>query len=504
MESVKKLHLGDKAVPLIIAFVAVVIVGIFAIKAYKNRDIVQSQRTACLIYAEGPCTVMREGATLDCVADMPLYSGDTIYTGINASARIRLDGDKFLYLDATTRINLTVSGTPEESHTLVYVEAGNMITEVKETLADGSTFDIVTPNTNTSIHGTDVFTSVTSDENGKVYTNIAFLSGRGSFGVIQRDPNGNICMTVNVIGAGESIGVGSQPQCLLLPSDVKSVVENGKTSDGTIAQNTTIEDLGAELMNAQFSPEFLAHAQAVFAASHKEDQESGREGASSFDTDSNGLDDVIENVIRLLENGEKIPESVSSYYNMTVIYSDPAASGETNSETQNAAGDNQNPDDSTDTDTTGDAGAGDQNVGPTQNPAQPAGNDDLAQQLAELQRILDEQAAAEAAAQQAAQEAAQQQQNNQNNNNNNNNNNNSGGSGSPSQGPNNPSQVVTEDPPLTDDPGTSDIHPTDEPGSSDTTSTESPEPTGSGGGSSDDSASPPSDPDEPIIVDPQG
>ena len=154
-----------------------VIVAIIAVIVYKKRDKVEAQRTAKVIEINGPCTVLREGAIINATADMPLYSGDTFYSGIDASARIMIDDDKFLWLDSTTRINFTASGTPDDTHTLIYVQTGSMLTEVKEKLVDGESFDIVTPNSFMEIHGTKTLTKVVTDDAGVVTTSAAVLQG---------------------------------------------------------------------------------------------------------------------------------------------------------------------------------------------------------------------------------------------------------------------------------------------------------------------------------------
>ena len=195
MESVKKLRLGDKTIPIIIAIVAVVIVGIIAAVVHDKQDKVETQRTARVVEVNGPCSILREGATINAIADMPLYSGDTFFSGVNASARIMVDDDKFLYLDAATRINFTASGTPDDTHTMIYIETGSLLTEVKEKLAEGETFDIVTPNTSTAIHGTIPIHTVAEDWEGNITTNIAFAEGEGTVSVFERNSNGVVSIT---------------------------------------------------------------------------------------------------------------------------------------------------------------------------------------------------------------------------------------------------------------------------------------------------------------------
>ena len=460
MESVKKLHLGDKAVPLIIAFIAVVVVGVIAIKYYNNRDIVSSQRTACLIYVEGPCTVMREGATINATSEMPLYSGDTIYTGIDASARIRLDNDKFLYLDATTRINLTATGTPENSHTLVYVEAGSMLTEVKETLADGSTFDIVTPNTSTSIHGTEVVTQVEITVDGTTITNIGFADGIGTYSVIERATDGTICKTENTIQAGQAVGISTSALRLLLAAETKNIVLTGKTADGTAVRSVTLAELGTDVSEATFTYEFIQNVKAILEQSYLEDN-----------ADATGS---INNVNNFVQGGDgTLPEGAKDAMQS-------ASSDDSNDNSGSNENQDQNNDPAPSATGEGDSAAqGDDNPAqPTQNVTQPTATPidaDLLAQLAELQRQAEEQAAAEAAAQAAAEAAAQQNQNQ------------GGGGGSSSSPSNPPSQSNTSD----DHPHGEDINPEDPyhgdyPPPTETTTTDDPGATGSDdpGGSS--------------------
>ncbi len=433
MDTVKKLHLGDKAVPLIIAFIAVVVVGVIAIKYYNNRDIVSSQRTACMIYVEGPCTVMREGATINATSEMQLYSGDTIYTGIGASARIRLDNDKFLYLDATTRINLTATGTPENSHTLVYVEAGSMLTEVKETLADGSTFDIVTPNTSTAIHGTEVVTQVEITVDGTTITNIGFADGIGTYSVIERAADGTVCKTENTIQAGQSIGISTSALNLLLGADTKSVVLTGRTADGTAVRSVTLAELGTVLSESNFNMDFIQNVKEILEQSHQEDNSNANGSINNINTFTAGGDNTL-------------PEGAKDAMQ--------AASGDDTNPTPTEEGQTQNDEPTpTPTDDDSEAAEATPTTQPTQavtpQPSTPTDAELAALAAQQAQDIANQEAAALAAAQAAA-AATQNQNQNQNQGGG------GGGSSAPSA-PNNPPSQADVSPTDDDHPHGDDI-----------------------------------------------
>ena len=300
MRSFIKNRLGDYAYPIIIAIVALIIVGIIAGVVYSKRDKVEAQRTAKIVEVNGPCTVMREGALLNAVADMPLYSGDTFYSGIDASARIMIDDDKFLYLDPTTRINFTASGTPEETHTLIYVETGSMLTEVKEKLADGESFDIVTPNSFMEIHGTKTLTQVVADAQGNITTSAAVLQGNVKFATVKLS-DGQIVYVQEDLIAGQSLGVETEVVDLVSAAELKQIVQTGQPSDGVILVLSTYDEAGIVKSDSNFSSDFLDNVIAVLLVSEQEDKANG---ISSSDSDTNGVPDQIDNTNALRKTGE--------------------------------------------------------------------------------------------------------------------------------------------------------------------------------------------------------
>ena len=300
MRSFIKNRLGDYAYPIIIAIVALIIVGIIAGVVYSKRDKVEAQRTAKIVEVNGPCTVMREGALLNAVADMPLYSGDTFYSGIDASARIMIDDDKFLYLDPTTRINFTASGTPEETHTLIYVETGSMLTEVKEKLADGESFDIVTPNSFMEIHGTKTLTQVVADAEGNIETSSAVLQGNVRFVTVVM-VDGKILYADENMTAGQSRGVGSARISLPSAEELMQIVTTGQSLDGKLLLHASYEELDVVVSDGDFDSGLLDRVTVVILKSQQEDVAAG---GNVIDTDGDGISDTINNVDALRDNDD--------------------------------------------------------------------------------------------------------------------------------------------------------------------------------------------------------
>ena len=300
MKSSGKKHLNDYAYPIVIVIVAMVIVAIIAVIVYKKRDKVEAQRTAKVIEINGPCTVLREGAIINATADMPLYSGDTFYSGIDASARIMIDDDKFLWLDSTTRINFTASGTPDDTHTLIYVQTGSMLTEVKEKLVDGESFDIVTPNSFMEIHGTKTLTRVVTDDAGMVTTSAAVLQGSVLYNTVL-SADGKALIIPETMSAGDSLAVSVPGEALAGDDVINRIVEKGSDSDGTAPGISSYEDAGVVRGEHCFDNDLIDRVNAVLAVSQQEDLANG---SGVPDADGNGVNDSIDNADALRRRGE--------------------------------------------------------------------------------------------------------------------------------------------------------------------------------------------------------
>ena len=109
---------------LLILVFALQLLGCPAAYADGGRDI-------SLLELSGSCSVERGGDTLEAAEGMALLSGDTLVTDEGGSLRLRIDEDKFLYLGADCRVQIIAEGTAESSKTVVFVEAGSVMTEVR-------------------------------------------------------------------------------------------------------------------------------------------------------------------------------------------------------------------------------------------------------------------------------------------------------------------------------------------------------------------------------------
>ena len=144
----KKLRLfGGIAVGLIVIAIAVFIV----IKISNGK---QSYRNIEVLETMGKSIVYRDDKEILAYEAMKLRSGDTITVNENSFLRMKLDKDKYVYLEGAALIHLIAEGNDTDSRTVINVELGTMVTEVQNKLSDKSSFEINTPNTTMAIRGT--------------------------------------------------------------------------------------------------------------------------------------------------------------------------------------------------------------------------------------------------------------------------------------------------------------------------------------------------------------
>ena len=183
---------------------AVVAVAVILIIALSGGD--KAYRSIIVVEADGNVSIKRDGDTLQAYANMKLRSGDGVEVPASGFARLKLDGDKYVYLEENTIISLQAEGDEKNSKTIIYVEQGNMLTEIESKLSEQSAFNVVTPNTTMAIRGTVTSTSVRKDYDDADKA-ITEYSGSGDSPLYEGDSNGSgkLCyITDNFVFEGET------------------------------------------------------------------------------------------------------------------------------------------------------------------------------------------------------------------------------------------------------------------------------------------------------------
>ena len=236
----------------------------------------ESVRSIKVIDLGGTCTVLRNGETLTVGKDMDLYTDDVFGVSEDGFARIRLDDDKFLYLDAGTIIDISATGDSETSDTLIFVEQGAMMTEVKNKLSPESSFTIATANTSMHITGTFVITEIIipgrdkltiedvlekmegNAKGNKIIVNNAVLEGTATVRAYERDTAGNVIVAAEAsLTAGEGNSFNGEQVM------DKSMGEAFFSESDTLS----LKVLPGEIIfgNPQFSESFLNNVEKVIS-----------------------------------------------------------------------------------------------------------------------------------------------------------------------------------------------------------------------------------------------
>ncbi|MBO4267714.1 MAG: FecR domain-containing protein [Lachnospiraceae bacterium] len=245
-----------------IAVVAIVVALIFIFTGGED-----AYRSIKVFEIDGTCTVERDGDTLDAFKNMSLSSGDSFTVGEGSFARLKLDDDKYVYLEANTKINLTATGTANDSKTMVYIERGSMLTEVKKKLSATSSYDIVTPNTTMSIRGTKTLTEVIEDVvTGHVQTSNAVLEGQVKIKAVKVKADGTVVSVERDLGAGEGNAFKSSKEELVSQEEMQAIAETGASVSGIKVEIVSEEDADVVFDVATFDATFLESVKSILIA----------------------------------------------------------------------------------------------------------------------------------------------------------------------------------------------------------------------------------------------
>ena len=326
----KALIFGGVAVAVVAIAVALVFIFVGGGDEYRSIKVFE---------LNGTCTVTRGNDTLDAFKNMSLSSGDVFEVPGTGFARLKLDDDKYVYLEAGTKIELFATGTENDSKTRVFIERGSMMTEVKKKLSATSSYDIVTPNTTMSIRGTKTLTEVIEDVvTGHIKTSNAVLEGQVKIKAVKVKSDGTVVSVEKDLGAGEGNAFSSAKEELVSQEEMKSIADTGASASGITVEIVSEEEAEVVFDVATFEATFLENVKSILVA----DAESaaGEDGLSQEQIDeiNSQLGEIIEAFNEISENSQQAFNATSDSETVpeetTGIIPDPLSdvTSETNSD----------------------------------------------------------------------------------------------------------------------------------------------------------------------------
>ncbi len=220
--------------------VVVLVAVIVLIVVLCNRE--ESYRLIKVFEYTGTVTITRENTDMSAYESMLLESGDIIKTGSDGAATLRLDDDKYIYIEANTELELVATGTAETSRTFINLLEGTIINDIRNKLNAESSYEINTPNSTMAVRGT-IYLVNTYVENGVRYTKVSVFDGSVTTDLIFGDGSNSGVNTI--VGEGNEVIIFDDGQNVdylegvteidfdELPDDVLEILSGLSREDGS-------------------------------------------------------------------------------------------------------------------------------------------------------------------------------------------------------------------------------------------------------------------------------
>ncbi|MBO4762462.1 MAG: FecR domain-containing protein [Lachnospiraceae bacterium] len=268
----------------------------------------------------GDVRIEREKDRLDAFENMSLKSGDILEVPDGGFVRLKLDDDKYVYLEAGTRIELYATGDEKNSKTRVFVERGSMLTEVRKKLTAKSSYDIVTPNTSMSIRGTKTLTEVTEDAaTGDIKTNSAVYEGKVTLMAVKVAPDGKVVSVEKELTEGDSNSVSTVKEELVSEEDMKSIVDFGETLKGEKVESLSEEEAGIRFDEADFKAAFLENLKKYLSDNFMSLFDGSGLTSEKLESLSEGLNSLKGYLEKARDATEKAKEKIAEKYGIEDI-----------------------------------------------------------------------------------------------------------------------------------------------------------------------------------------
>jgi len=273
MESAK----GKSKLIIIIAVAAVAVIGI-AVAVVLALTGEKSYRSVSVLDFFGDVKITRKSDEFEAYADMALKSGDDIVVGEFSELDMQLDEDKFVYLEQNSHMWLEAKGDSDNSNTIIHMEGGKSLHDIKNKLSEGSSYQVETPNATMMIRGTIPYVEVKFTEDGNPFTD--FKTFNGFVDVYPKNEKGETVFEEPIkVESGYAVSLGGDPD------------ENGQVLMTPVVREITTEEI-AQMSSG--SVEVLIN-----------NSESGREINIGSDATSSEVLSVIKEEVIVREETEK-------------------------------------------------------------------------------------------------------------------------------------------------------------------------------------------------------
>ncbi len=174
-----------KKVLIVSAVICVIAAAAIIILLLVNKK--DSYRIIKVYEIEGEATVKRQGkGDIQVYNNMLLQSGDTISLK-QGTMTLKLDDDKYVYVEENTEFELVASGSSANSKTKINLKSGAITNEITNKLSDDSAYEINTPNSTMAVRGTIFRVEIYTDDDMVTYTKISVFDGKVDTWLVYQD-----------------------------------------------------------------------------------------------------------------------------------------------------------------------------------------------------------------------------------------------------------------------------------------------------------------------------
>ena len=231
-----------------VSILLVIIIAVVLVLILKKDD---AYRIIKVYEYEGAGLVSRDSiGDIEPYNNMVLESGDkvTLKTG---DMTLKLDDDKYIYVEENTKFVLEATGTSEDSKTRIELLEGAITNDIQNKLSDESSYEINTPNSTMAVRGTTYRVTTYYDEEGVCYTKLSVFDGEVTTRLIH--PDGRVSEEEVSVAKGKEVIIYEDGKVTDYLGDVTDI--NYDELSDQVTQ--TLIDLGYDITSSKHTVTFM-------------------------------------------------------------------------------------------------------------------------------------------------------------------------------------------------------------------------------------------------------
>lgn len=233
---------GKKKLVIGISIVAVLIIAAVTIILLVNKK--GAYRIIKIFEVSGTAVVTRDDiGEIEPYNNMVLESGDNIYLD-KGKMTLRLDEDKYVYVEEQTEFELIAEGTAQDSKTKIELKQGAITNEIQNKLSDESYYEINTPNSTMSVRGTIYRVEIYEDENHVKYTKVSVFSGKVETKLVYKD--GTLASKSVAVEPGKEVIIYEDDSTTDYLGDIRDI-DYSELPEGALEILLTLSENGSDI-----------------------------------------------------------------------------------------------------------------------------------------------------------------------------------------------------------------------------------------------------------------